>query len=382
MDLLVLDKNFDTIGIIDTYESFNWTDRYNEAGDFEITMVLDTVQHTKELLSIFVEDNYVYLGMSEHLMIIEDLNITTDQEEGNKLVVSGRSLESILDRRIVWDQIVYPVNAYVKNVYLSLINNSMGSQADANRKISNLVVETPTDTYISSLRLESGAQYTGDNVYEVITHICKLKKIGFKILRSVQNGENKFVISLYNGTDRTYDTTKNPNNPPVIFSPYFENITNTNYYKSIKTFKTINLVAGEGEGKDRKRKSAQRTGGTYTGLYRREMYTDARDISSNVDDQTTMSDSAYKSLLATRGKEKLSEDENGMAETFEGEVDYRTSFVFGEDYFLGDMVEVADIYGHETPARISEITFSFDEEGFSINPSFTVAADEEITEGD
>lgn len=382
MDLLVLDKNFDTIGIIDTYESFNWTDRYNEAGDFEITMVLDTVQHTKELLSIFVEDNYVYLGMSEHLMIIEDLNITTDQEEGNKLVVSGRSLESILDRRIVWDQIVYPVNAYVKNVYLSLINNSMGSQADANRKISNLVVETPTDTYISSLRLESGAQYTGDNVYEVITHICKLKKIGFKILRSVQNGENKFVISLYNGTDRTYDTTKNPNNPPVIFSPYFENITNTNYYKSIKTFKTINLVAGEGEGKDRKRKSAQRTGGTYTGLYRREMYTDARDISSNVDDQTTMSDSAYKSLLATRGKEKLSEDENGMAETFEGEVDYRTSFVFGEDYFLGDMVEVADIYGHETPARISEITFSFDEEGFSINPSFTVAADEDITEGD
>lgn len=382
MDLLVLDKNFDTIGIIDTYESFNWTDRYNEAGDFEITMVLDTVQHTKELLSIFVEDNYVYLGMSEHLMIIEGLNITTDQEEGNKLVVSGRSLESILDRRIVWDQIVYPVNAYVKNVYLSLINNSMGSQADANRRISNLVVETPTDTYISSLRLESGAQYTGDNVYEVITHICKLKKIGFKILRSVQNGENKFVISLYNGTDRTYDTTKNPNNPPVIFSPYFENITNTNYYKSIKTFKTINLVAGEGEGKDRKRKSAQRTGGTYTGLYRREMYTDARDISSNVDDQTTMSDITYKSLLATRGKEKLSEDENGMAETFEGEVDYRTSFVFGEDYFLGDMVEVADIYGHETPARISEITFSFDEEGFSINPSFTVAADEEITEGD
>ena len=113
MDLLILDKNFDTIGIIDTYESFNWTDRYNEAGDFEITMVLDTVQHTKELLSIFVEDNYVYLGMSEHLMIIEDLNITTDQEEGNKLVVSGRSLESILDRRIVWDQVVYPVNAYI-----------------------------------------------------------------------------------------------------------------------------------------------------------------------------------------------------------------------------------------------------------------------------
>ena len=40
MDILVLDKNFDTQAIIDTYESFNWTDRYNEAGDFELTMVL------------------------------------------------------------------------------------------------------------------------------------------------------------------------------------------------------------------------------------------------------------------------------------------------------------------------------------------------------
>ena len=67
-----------------------------------------------------------------------------------------------------------------------------------------------------------------------------------------------------------------------------------------------------------------------------------------------------------------------MVETFEGEVDYKTAFVYGVDYHLGDMVEVADIYGHETPARISEILFSFDEEGFSINPSFTVPDDEEI----
>lgn len=381
MDLQVLDKNFDTVVIIDTYESFNWTDRYNDAGEFELIIVLDETQTSKDLLSLFKEDYYLYFGMSEHLMIVEDIHITTDNEEGNKLIVAGRSLESILDRRIVWEQSVYPVNALVKNVYLSIINNSMGSQAEANRQIANLVVVTPTDTYINSLKLEGGAQYTGDNVYEVITHICKLKKIGFKIVWSVQNGENKFVISLYNGTDRTYDQTKNPNLPPVIFSPYFENIDNTSYYKSIKTFKTINLVAGEGEGKNRKRKSAQRSG-SYTGLYRREMYTDARDISSSIDDNQTMTDTAYKSLLATRGKEKLAEDENSIAETFEGEVDYRTSFKYGEDYFLGDMVEVADIYGHETPARISEITYSYDEEGFSINPSFTVPDDEEIIEGD
>lgn len=380
MDILVLDKNFDTLAIVDTYESFNWTDRYNEAGDFELTIVLG--QDSSYLVDCFKVDYYVYFSLSDHLMIIEDLAIDTSFEEGDKLIVTGRSLESILDRRVVWNQSIYPVNAHVNNVCLSIINNSMGSQAPDYRKIPNFVINSSSDSYIQSLRLESGAQYTGDNVYDVITHICKLKKIGFKVVWSVINGENKFVMSLYNGANRTYDPAKNPNKPPVIFSPYFENVDNTSYYKSIKTFKTVNLVAGEGEGSARKRKSVLRGGETYTGLYRREMYTDARDISSQTDDEHTLSNEDYMNLLATRGKEKLSEDDNSIAETFEGEVDYRTSFVYKEDYFLGDIVEVADRYGHETPARISEITYSYDEEGFSINPSFTVPDDEEITEGD
>jgi len=380
VDILVLNKNFDTQAIIDTYESFNWTDRYNEAGDFELTIVLS--QDSSDLIDYFKVDYYVYMNMSDHLMIIEDISIDTSFEDGDKLIVTGRSLESILDRRVIWNQTVYPVNAHVNSVCLSIVNNAMGSQAPDYRKIPNFEIHSSNDSYILSLKLEGGAQYTGDNVYDVITHICKLKKIGFKVVWSVVNGENKFIMSLYNGTDRTYDATKNPNKPPVIFSPYFENIDSTKYYQSIKTFKTVNLVAGEGEGSARKRKSVLRGGNKYTGLYRREMYTDARDISSQTDDTHTMSNDAYMKLLATRGKEKLAEDDNSIAETFEGEVDYRTSFIYKEDYFLGDIVEVADRYGHETPVRISEITYSFDEEGFSINPSFTVPDDEEITEGD
>ena len=34
MDLYVLDKEFNTLGLLDQFDSFIWTDRYNEAGDF------------------------------------------------------------------------------------------------------------------------------------------------------------------------------------------------------------------------------------------------------------------------------------------------------------------------------------------------------------
>lgn len=97
MDLYVLNTEFDTVAIIDDYESFNWTDRYNEAGDFELVLLVTT-----ELLTVIQTDYYLYFQMSDHLMIIESLEIKTDDEKGNRFVVSGRSLESLLDRRVIW----------------------------------------------------------------------------------------------------------------------------------------------------------------------------------------------------------------------------------------------------------------------------------------
>lgn len=36
MELLVLNTTFESIAVVDTYESLIWTDRYNAYGDFEI----------------------------------------------------------------------------------------------------------------------------------------------------------------------------------------------------------------------------------------------------------------------------------------------------------------------------------------------------------
>lgn len=36
MDVTILNTNLDAVSIVDTYESFIWTDRYYAYGDFEL----------------------------------------------------------------------------------------------------------------------------------------------------------------------------------------------------------------------------------------------------------------------------------------------------------------------------------------------------------
>lgn len=355
MNLFILNTDLDAIRVMDTYESFIWADRYYTYGDFEIyTPMMD------DILTYIKQDYYLQNPNSEHVMIIEKLQISSDVEEGNHLQVTGRSLESILDRRVVWKQ--KTISGNLQNAIKTLLNENVISPSDSNRQISNFIFEASTDTAITSLTIE--AQYTGDNLYDVISGICSERGIGFKV---TLNSDKQFVFKLYAGSDRSYAQTENPY---VIFSPNFENIINSNYIESKSALKTITLVGGEGEGSSRR----YTTVGSGSGLDRREMFTDARDISSEVDGET-ISDSQYISQLQQRGKEDLAE--NIEVVSFEGEVESSQMFVYGEDFFIGDIVQVANEYGHETKARVLEFVTSEDEEGTSTYPTFSTISDEE-----
>ena len=55
---------------------------------------------------------------------------------------------------------------------------------------------------------------------------------------------------------------------------------------------------------------------------------------------------------------------------FEGEVEVTRLFKYGEDFFIGDIVQIANEYGNEGSAYISELVISNSEEGLSIYPTF------------
>lgn len=352
MDITVMDTSFADIAIIDQFESLIWTQRYQQFGDFELYLPAD-----RGLFSILSINNYLRIPDSDCVMIIEGLELQTDEENGDHLIVTGRSLESLLARRIVWPQIVLSGN--VQNAVKKIVENNIGRLASADRKISNLVFVESNDSAVSSA---SGlkAQFTGDSLYDAVRSICEVYGLGFKITLS---DSNHFEFSLYSGLDRT---TSQSIVDPVVFSPEYDTLLSSNYKYSAESLKTVAIVAGEGEGSERKRQTATLI--EATGIFRREMFVDARDISSTVDDGA-LTDSEYLSLLEQRGFEKLSETFTDVEHDASPAIGHQ--YEFRRDYFVGDIVEMENAYEIGGVCRVIEAIISVSSEGYSIYPSFS-----------
>ena len=352
MELLILDKSFKSVATIDVFESLIWTDRYCGYGDFEIYTPAN-----ESMKSVLQEDYYIYIKESEHLMIIEDVEIDTDIEDGARMKVTGRSLESIIERRIIWGQTTLSGN--FQNGIKKLLTENVILPSDENRKIPNFVFKDSTDEAITSLEVE--AQYFGENLYDSIVNLCNSKQVGYKILLEGSN----FVFSLYAGTDRSYNQVKNPY---VIFSPNFDNLLNSNFVKSMKTLKNVTLVAGEGGGSERKTVSVNASENYGTGLSRREIFTDAKGVTKNVNGEE-ISDGEYINQLKQKGEETLSK--NKMTTSFEGEIDSNsTTYKYEEDYFIGDIVQVENEFGYEARCRITEYVRSQSDSGIETYPTY------------
>lgn len=355
MDLYILDETFHVMYILDSYESLIWVDKYAEPGTFEITTVV-----TEEVLSVLKPGNYISSQFSKHLMIIEDMAISSDTEEGNRVKVVGRSLESILDRRIVWTQTDFN-NANLNTVISKLLDDAIIAPVIAERKISNFAAYTPSeDSYIST-RIVCH-QYTGDNLLDVIVNLCAEFNIGFQILL---NDNNEFVFSLYNGVNRSYSQNANP---WVIFSSDFDNVISSNFINKSSVTKNIILVGGEGTGTSRKFKTV----GFNKGLARRETFINASDIQKG-----SLSNAKYMALLESRGLATLNEINRRVE--FDSQCNMNESFTYDEDFFIGDIVQFVNEYGVEANARITEFTWSCSASGIETYPTFSIIDDSVYT---
>lgn len=270
MNLFVLDTNLDTVIIIDNYKSLLWNDRFREYGDFELM-----ISPNEEILECVKMDYYIWSSHSEKVMIVEDININTDSENGDEVKIVGRSLESILSRRIIWG--LRTVSGNFQSEMKAIINENIINPSKPERKIDNFIFMDSDDERITSLTIES--QYSGDNIYDVIKDKCEEHDIGFSV---TINDQKQFVFQFYAGVDRSYNQTFNP---WVIFSPNFNNLLSSEYSSSMTDVRNVTLVGGEGEGTSRRYTAV----GNYTGLNRREVFTDASGISSKIDDNITES---------------------------------------------------------------------------------------------
>lgn len=346
MEPFILNKEFEIIDVLDTFKSLEWVKRYYETGDFVLNCIADN-----NTVNSLINGYYLAREDDDRLMIIEKRNLTTAAETGNVIACSGRSIEAILERRIIWNQTNSRTNETAESFIRKLIDENAINPADTKRKIPNLKLGT-----LKGFTETIDKQVTGDNLLTTIIEICKLYDYGFKI---TMDDEGYLVFDLYRGENRSYNQDVNSY---VVFSDEYDNIINTDYEYDESSFKNTALIGGEGEGTDRKYQSI----GNSEGMERYEMFVDAKDISSN---NNEIAADEYNKLLIERGEEKLAE--NKEIEKYSGEIETTLTYRYKEDYDLGDTVQTVDKYGIEASPKILEIIESENENGYRIVPTFS-----------
>ena len=105
-----------------------------------------------------------------------------------------------------------------------------------------------------------------------------------------------------------------------------------------------------------------------------EIIADLLSNSPESSDNVTLRDLIYSVYLLSRGYEKLAE--YGAVTAFEGTIEPNTTFIYKQDYFLGDLVTVENEYGISVGARIVEVIEVNDENGYNVEPKFEYISQE------
>jgi hypothetical protein len=179
--------------------------------------------------------------------------------------------------------------------------------------------------------------------------------------------ENNFIFQLYKGLDHTYEQN---DRPYIVFAHDLDNLISNNYIEDYTDYKNVTLVDGENDD-DGNPKSI--TVGTIQGLSRREMYTNASGTTSKNDDDTTMTDSEYYELLTKKGNEDLKDNIYNV--NCDGEMTSYGEYTYGNDFEIGDLIQVRNEWGYEFNATITEFIMSQSDSGYEVYPTFKVNND-------
>lgn len=328
MEYFIYDEHNEKIGILQNCESIQWKFKYDETGTFEIHCL-----ETSENLMNLIENNRI-IRSDGSTGFIKYVN-----SEDGKLEVRGY-FDNLADR-------INPTTSQIRSVQSDLY-----ALVNKNKRGLNITTDD-----ISGLAAEIELDTTWDDLRTTFSDVCKKTGYGYRMLKK---GNIFNVIQVYN----------RGKNESVLFSEDIGNIVAESFFSDISDYKNYAYVAGEGEGSDRIVVEINRT----SGGNRYELYVDAKDLQKKWTDEDgtehTYTDDEYKEQLNQRGNTKL--DEYKQKHEFTCEIDLTNeSFIFGEDYVLGDIVKVkSNKYGFVKWFRISGID-EIEEDGYSVKATLT-----------
>lgn len=350
LNLYVFDNEITPLGVIDVVTGLTWEEKFADAGNFELWCPLN-----ESNAALLKEDNIVWIG-KDSAGIIEFKELAADENNTMTIHIQGRLAEAYLDYRTVYPRL--EVTDKVGSVLRLLVYDTLIGPLDSSRKIPTLALAENQEPYGDSISY----QQLGDTVLSEVSRLCEANSLGFRL--KFYPYEQRFDFCVCRGTDHTVNQAENT---PVLFSSDLEDILTSSYSHNKSDFRNVAYISGEGEGENRKTQQV----GTAEGIFRRELYVDARDLQSEKEDGSSIPDLEYAAMLTERAKTTL-EDYKDI-ETFSATIKTFGSmgYTYGTDFVLGDKVTVYDSrLKVQTDAIVTAVVYTYDEDGERIDLTF------------
>lgn len=332
MIINVLNHKFEKIAIVDEFNSLMWCVRYNNVGALDLE--IEANAHT---IDIFRKGYFITRNDDKHVFRIEALEINTNEEGNNHLIVGAVDFFSILNQRVRTKHLT--LTSTLSEYIQTLLNNECTGDRGFGYPI-EIKIDEDKELYRNATQ-----SYVGNEIMKV----CKQDDLHCDFYFDAET----FVLEITKIKDRTIAQKENSK---IIFSDGNDNLISSKYNVDLSEYKNVayihqkdNLTTGQfvGEGK---------------GLERRETIIESQANEENPD-------------LEYEANQTLSE--MNVVSNFESEVD-TTYYKYKEDYNVGDIVTIQNEFNIMTNARIIEVVETWDNEGYSIEPIFEIYNDEII----
>lgn len=385
----IQDHKLQLIGYINDTTSIIWKRGWSTYGDFEI--------HMTKPNDLLKQDRWVMLNEDVNKFGI--IKKVVDDSDGRlynstqDFTVYGYEAAFILSERVT-----VPTDADNKNhdgyityskqpaetIMYDLVRTQATEPSDSKRKIEELTIKT----HDTPSEHETAFKSRFKAITTDLQTLAEYSGLGFRIVPDLESG--KLVFEVLHGVNRKQDIDNikdgiidsaaiNPN--AYIFSQDNKRVKKHTYTHDASAHKTMAYVAGEGDGADRK---IVKLFDDLTGLDRKEVLIDARDIQSShtevkVNDGTLSSDSST-TTTTTSGDEKLTEEQLMSRGTEKLQSDYRDVVNYeyesdvtdyGEYYDLGDTTTYIDRKnGIRLDQQITAVEETYENGIVTVTPTF------------
>jgi hypothetical protein len=303
---------------------------------------------TQENLKLTELGNLVWKRGSNEAAVVED-RIIEETAMRSQIEVNGRFISSYMDRRLIRPKVTF--SGYVEVAMRKLLSDAVAIPRVYLGTLNNF---TETVSF----------QATYKNLLEYETKLSKCSNIGFRFRPDFN--EKKIYFETYKGVDRSRSQGVNHR---VLFSENYDNLNEISLRENEQLMKNVVYIGGTGQNDERIYVSY----GNATGLERRELFVDARDITR----EEGMTDAQYEEKLIQRGHEKNTSYQR--VDTISCATNANANFVYKTDYDLGDIVTVLKKdWGISVDLRITEIAEIYERGVMKVSPVFGDALPETI----